>query len=59
MGRSKRFQLDRSRVHGDGSVRYGVLSMVDVFSLKGADMNIVIVILIITLLLWWPRKKGE
>lgn len=59
MGRSKRFQLDRTRVHGDGSVRYGVLSMVDVLSLKGADMKIVIGILIITIILWWPRKKGE
>ena len=50
----------RTDFHGDGSCRYGVLSMVDVFLLKeGRFMGIVIGILILAVILWWPRKKGE
>ena len=60
MGRSHSVELDRFSIHGDGSVRYGVLHNLDVFLLKeGNVMALVIGILIITVILWWPRKKGE
>lgn len=50
----------RTDLHGDGSVRYGVLRNLDVFLLKeGSAMGIVIGILILTVILWWPRKDGE
>jgi len=58
MGKSERFQLSRTRIHGNVSDRYGVMRCLDVHMVRGGDMALVIGILVITLILWWPRKDG-
>ena len=50
----------RIDIHGNGSVRDGVLRCMDVHMVRSGNMCKVLIILIIAVILWWPRKKkGE
>lgn len=49
--------LDRTRVYGCDSNRYGVLRSLDVHLVRTGNMGLVIGILIIAVILWWPRKE--
>ena len=59
-GKSNSLVMDRTRIHGNISNRYGVLRGLDIHMVRGGHMReaiIISVILIIALIIWKPGKE--